>query len=187
MRRRIFVFVIPPTRNCRFGAPIFNFCDPSHAESQSATAAAAPAAVPSRHSRGRRPKAMTRTALPGLPFAPDSRMAVGNLPQITLDEDPERGSWNARTGTRDGTRSGTRDPAERANRNALCVERAFVGVARDPPGTGNTRRYWEVLKQAVQGRGGRANFIPRLNPERANRNARTRNAERTPERANQII
>ena len=36
------------------------------------------------------------------------------------------GSWNARTGTRDGTHSGTRDPAERANRNALYVERAFV-------------------------------------------------------------
>ena len=33
---------------------------------------------------GRRPKAMTRTALPGLPFAPDSRMTVGNLPQISI-------------------------------------------------------------------------------------------------------
>ena len=67
---------------------------------------------------------------------------------------------DARSGTRDGTHSGTRDPAEQANRNALYVERAFVG-------------------------GG--NFIPRLNPECANRNARTRNAERTPERANQIV
>ena len=38
----------------------------------------------SRGSPGRRPKAMTRTALPGLPFAPDSRMTVGNLPQIIL-------------------------------------------------------------------------------------------------------
>ena len=76
------IFAAPPMRNCRFGAPIFNFCDPSHAESQSATAAAGAAAPADRHGP---PQAMTRTALPGLPFAPDSRMTVGNLPQTKRD------------------------------------------------------------------------------------------------------
>ena len=79
--------VSPPTWNGRFAAPISNFCDPSHAEWPSTAAVGSPG---SPGTRGRRPQAMTRTALPGLPFAPDSRMTVGNLPQIS-------GNNNAKT------------------------------------------------------------------------------------------
>ena len=38
-----------------------------------------------RGTRHRPPQAMTRTALPGLPFAPDSRMTVGNPPQMNMN------------------------------------------------------------------------------------------------------
>ena len=58
-----------------------------------------------------------------------------------LADYPERGLWNARTGTRDGTRSGTRDPAERANRNALMWNARFW--ANQGP---SWDRYWQILK-----------------------------------------